>query len=126
MPSAPFCCNVAASAKSAAATIARTSATRGSLRPSRGGGNATEHDDLVHEIEAFGAMRDQENRSTVRRREDVAHELFCCFVIQMRGRLVEDEYRRLGEEGTSERNALALTTRELCSLFADESAGAIR
>ena len=46
--------------------------------------------------------------------------------IEVRGRLVEHEHRRLGEQRAGEHDPLALATRELPALLADERVEAVR
>src|ERR1039458_8077420 len=50
--------------------------------------------------------------------QDVMNKPFGGRLVEARGRLVEDEHRRPGQEGAGQGQALALATRELRSLFA--------
>ena len=92
-----------------------------SAAPARSDGPAVvERDDLVDEIEAFGAMGDQQDRPIARGRENISNQLFRDVGLEMGGWLVENQNRGVGEESASERQALPLTTGEPGSLFADE------
>ena len=85
-----------------------------------------ELDDLVDEVEALGPVRDQEHRSVVRRRKDVAHELLGRLGVEVGGRLVEHEHRRIGEERPGDRQPLTLAAREPRALLADDACRARR
>ncbi len=126
MPSAPFCCNVAASAKKNAATRATISATTRSLRRVPDARNVVEPHDLVDEIETFRTMRDQEDRATIGRFEHVADERLGGRFVEVRGRLVEEEHRSVREQRSCDDEALALTAGELRSLLADERVEPVR
>jgi len=53
-------------------------------------------------------MRDQEHGAAVRRREDIAHERLGCGRVEVGGGLVEDQHRRIGEQGARQSQPLAL------------------
>ena len=97
-----------------------------SLRRASDGCNGVEADDPVDEVEPFGAMRDQEDRAAVGGVEDVGDERLGRLAVEMRGRLVEDEHRRIGEERPRDDEALALAAGELRSLLPDERVEAVR
>ena len=65
-------------------------------------------------------MRDQENGATARLGEYVAHERLGGVGVEMRGRLVEHEDGRVGEEGARDDEALTLAPRQLSPLLPDE------
>jgi hypothetical protein len=52
-------------------------------------------DDFISELEPLRAMGDQEDRAAVRRREDVPDERVGRLGIEVRGRLVEEQDRRV-------------------------------
>jgi hypothetical protein len=69
-----------------------------------------ERDDLVHLIQTFRPMGDQENRPLAGFHEDVVHQRLSGFGIEMCCRLVEDQHRSLREQSPGDRQALTLTT----------------
>jgi hypothetical protein len=67
-----------------------------------------ERDDLVHLLQTFRPMGDQEHRPLTGFREDVVHQRLSGLGIEMGCRLVEDQHRRIQEESPGDRQALML------------------
>ena len=63
---------------------------------------------LVDEVEPFTPVRDEKNRAISGGREDVADQLVCGLRIKVRGRLVEDEYRSVGQQRAGKHETLPL------------------
>jgi hypothetical protein len=53
-----------------------------------------QRDDLVHVLQTFRPVGDQEHRSLPGRIEDVVHQRLSSLRIEMSSRLVEDQHRR--------------------------------
>jgi hypothetical protein len=58
---------------------------------------------------------DQQHGALARRGEDIVHEPLRGLDVEVRGRLVEDQDRRAGEQGARDSEALALAARQLRS-----------
>ncbi len=125
-PSAPFCWSVAASAKKNAATRATISATRGAYAGPPTAATPSSRINPVDEVEPLGTMRDQEHRAVVGSFEHVRDESLGGGAVEMCGRLVEDQHRRVGEQRSRDDETLALAARELCALLPDVRVEAVR
>jgi hypothetical protein len=72
-----------------------------------------EHDNLVELVEALGSMGDQQHAAVVRRCEDVVEQARSCRRVEVRGRLVENENRRVEQKGARKlRRSASGTNRE--------------
>ena len=87
--------------------------------------SGVERHDLVHLLEPFRAVRDQEDGAVAGRVEHVVHERLGRRRVEVRRRLVEHEHGRVGEQGAREREALALAAREPRPVLADERVEAV-
>jgi hypothetical protein len=65
-------------------------------------------DDLVHPVETFGSMRDQQHGSVGGRVEDVLDQALGRRPVEVCGRLVENQHRRVREQRAGDDQALAL------------------
>ena len=113
MPSAPFCCSVAASAKKNAATSARISATSGAYAGLSDARNGVETHDLVDELEPLRPVRDEEHRALARRVEHVCDERLGRRAVEVSRRLVDEKHGCVREERSRDDEALSLAAREL-------------
>ena len=71
-------------------------------------------------------MRDQQHGPAAGGGEDVLDQPLGGRRVEVRGRLVEHEHRRVREQGAREDDPLALAARELAALLADERVEAVR
>src|ERR1017187_4670823 len=78
-----------------------------------------DNEHFVERRQLVGPVGDVEEAGTGGGGQDVMDKPFGGRLVEARGRLVEDEHRRPGQEGAGQGQALALATRELRSLFAD-------
>ena len=70
-----------------------------------------QRDHLVHELEALGAVCDEQDRAAFGRGEHVVDERHGCVGVEVCGRLVEDEHRCIREQRAGDDEALALPSR---------------
>jgi hypothetical protein len=101
----PSSANVAVSTVVIATTI---EAARVAPQSPGAGDRWSEVHDLVHPVEAFRAVRDEQHRATFRRRQHVLDQTLCGRGIEVRRRLVEDEHLRVGKERACDTQPLAL------------------
>ena len=80
----------------------------------------------VDEIEALGAVGDQQHRAIAGGGEDVVDERAGGGRIEVGGRLVEHQHGRVGQQRAGEHDPLALAARELAALLADERVQPVR
>src|ERR1035437_6967067 len=78
-----------------------------------------DNEHFVERRQLVGPVGDVEEAGTGGGGQDVMDKPFGGRLVEARGRLIEDEHRRPGQEGAGQGQALALATRELRSLFAD-------
>ena len=78
------------------------------------------------QLEPFGPVRDQEHGPARGRVEHVVDQRLRGLRVEVRGRLVEEEHRRVGEQRARERQPLSLTAREPPAVLADERVEPVR
>src|SRR6185503_16910269 len=79
-----------------------------------------EHQDLVGAPDRRQAVRDDEGGAAVAQRLEAVLDHRFALAVEARGRLVEDQDPRIGEDGAGDRHALALAARQLDAALADD------
>ena len=78
-----------------------------------------QHDEAVHELQRRQAVRDGDDRLSLHQHRQGFLDRRLDLGIERRGRLVEDEDRGVLQDHARDRNALALSARELDAALAD-------
>ncbi len=79
-----------------------------------------EHEDLVGAADRGQPVRDDERRPPLAERAQAVLDLGFAFAVERRGRFVEHEDARVGEDGARDRDALTLTARQLHPALSDD------
>ncbi len=85
-----------------------------------------EHDDLIRMHDGRETMRDHDDRALMRETRERTLDRRLGFVVDGARGFVEQQHRRVLEQGTCDRQALALTTRQLHAALADARVVALR
>ena len=87
---------------------------------------ALDHQDLVGAADGGQAVRDHERRAALHQVREALLDQRLRLGVEARGRLVEDQDARVGEDGARDRHALALAARELDPALAHDRVVAVR
>src|SRR5512144_1210092 len=87
---------------------------------------AVEHEDLIGMRDRRQPMRDDEHRSASEQSVDRLLDETLGLRVERGGRLIENEDRRIDEQGTRDREALALATGEPRAALAEHGIVALR
>jgi hypothetical protein len=84
-----------------------------------------EHEDLVRRADGRQAVRDHEGRALRAQAAERRLDQGFALAVEARGRFVEDQEARVGEQRACDRDALALATREPHATLADDGVEAL-
>src|SRR5882672_945377 len=79
-----------------------------------------QHDDAIRGLHRREAMRDHEHCATFTNQPHVVLDHALGFIIERAGRLVEDQDARIREQGSRDRDALALAARKIRAVLFDD------
>ena len=89
------------------------------VRPDLDDAPAVEHDDAVGVLDRRQPVRDHDRGASAHQRIERGLHLALRFRVERRGRLVEDQQRRVLEERARDGDALALAARQAHAVLAD-------
>ena len=88
--------------------------------------SVVEHQDAVELAHRRQAVGDDDGRAAAHQRVHGVLDQGLRLAVETRGRLIEDQDRRIGQEGARDRDPLALAAGELHAALADQRGVALR